>query len=121
MPDNFVVWGRPFRACVGAHRPPIEGGLHVTSAAVWHKTGIVPLEWELVFRRLARAARTPQLPGYVRALLQGERGLKWRLPVQWSARALARLLAGKLAGLGCPLEAPQSWEEFWALHWAEWC
>ncbi len=76
------------------------------------KAGIVPSEWELVFRRLATASRSSLLPTYVKSLSRGEGGLKWRTAVQWSAFALARLMPGKLAARGCPLAAPHAWEAF---------
>jgi hypothetical protein len=104
---------RPFRVILGGNRPPLPGENEISNAEVRAVLRLLPVEWELILRRLQTVARLSGAPPFVSALIRSAGGEQWRLAVRWSLKALQLLLADKFLDMPCPLACPAAWELLW--------
>ncbi len=114
------AYHKPFRVIAGVHGPPPEGQARTGNEVVRLALGVLPVEWEIVFARLAFAPKVTAAPPYVLALVASPGGASWRQALQWSLRALQLILPGKLGSLPCPLAQPADWEHFWQSYPGAW-
>ena len=104
---------KPCTSIEGGHRPPLAGQPHICNAAVRVQLAVLPLEWELVFARLAFAPKVSAAPSYVLDMVVSEGGAAWRSALTWPLKALRLLSPTKLGVLPPPSLRPEVWEQFY--------
>ncbi len=83
----------------------------MANSAVCRHTRMLPVEWELVVRRLRLAGPFSRYaPLHDAPLVQAAGGVEWRLALVLSLQAMAAMLPGKLGSLPSAVADPGAWE-----------
>ena len=116
-----AAYDKPLRWIAGVAGPPLLGFAHTSSAAVHRELRSLPLEWALVLARLRFVARLASATSRaVRALVQSEGALPWRMQTQACLAVMWKVMQPHLAELPDPRINMAKWEALWAASPGGW-